>query len=109
MWLQDSTSSYVTHARLVQALWTVGAAPNDVAVVIVLAVVLPSALVADLVCASLGQRRVATTRAGVESVSSRGDHVLLGGVNREPLHPPTDELVIGDGRIVVRAAICRMF
>jgi hypothetical protein len=102
--LHDATSSYVPGSRLIQAFWTVRAASNNVAVVVVLAVILPPALVADLVGSSLGQGRVAAARAGIRNVSSWRKYILQGGVGHEPVRPPTDELLIGDRQIVVEAA-----
>jgi hypothetical protein len=77
MRLHDSATSYISQARLIQAFWTVRAASNDMAVLFVLAVVLPSALVADFVCTSLRQGRVTAARAGVYGASCCGAKTFL--------------------------------
>jgi len=63
--------------RIVEALTSVRAAADDLTVVIVLAIVLPAAHVADLVAAALVQSRVCTAWAGEELPRRGRDHVGL--------------------------------
>jgi hypothetical protein len=72
--LQGSTPSHISSSSLVQALRAVGAASNNVTVVVVLAVVLPAAFVADFIGTSLGQRCVAAAWTGIKRFLPRCEH-----------------------------------
>ena len=65
MRLRSATFTDVGGTSVRKTLATVGAATDDLGVVVVLAVVLPSALNADLVASPLGQGDVAAPRTGV--------------------------------------------
>jgi hypothetical protein len=72
---------------VVEAEPPVGTASNQGAVVVVLPVVFPSALAADLVTASLAESRVAAARTRIGHFTRRGIHVQAGGVRLEPGTP----------------------
>jgi hypothetical protein len=88
----------------VKAQIPVRPAPGHGTVVIVLAVILPLALVADLLVASFRQGRVAAAWAGVRDIARRGVDVLQRDVAVEPLLPSADQFVVWYRRIVMGAA-----
>jgi hypothetical protein len=104
MWLRYPTLSDVLGPCLVQARTAVRPAPDDGAVMIVLAVILPPALPTDFVVASFGQSSVAAAWAGVGNIAGWRKDVLQRGVAVEPLLPSADQFVIWHRGIVMRAA-----
>jgi hypothetical protein len=99
-----SPALLVLDPRLVEADPPVGSAPDNRAVMIVLAVVLPSAHTADLVGAPLGKSRVTAARARVWPGASRGEHVLESGVRLEPGGSAREQLLIRDARVIAGPA-----
>jgi len=82
----------------------IGTPSRDGAVVVVLAIVLPTALMTDLVDASFRKCLVAAAWARIEAGSGRREHVAHAGVRLEPRAPLSYEFFVGDVRIVVGTA-----
>ena len=89
-----ATPGDVAQAGIVEAETAVRSAPDDVAVVVVLAVVVPPALPAALDGAALAQGRVPAARAGQRAARARREHVVLTGVPRGPTFARLCQLVL---------------
>src|SRR4051812_25959818 len=74
----------VAQPGCIEAEAGVRAAADQMTVVVVLAVVVPTALGAALLGAPLGQGRVTAARAGERAARAGPDHVVARGVPREP-------------------------
>ena len=90
----DGTSS-------IEAEPTVGTPAHDGAVVVILPVVLPAALIANLVAASLTQRGVTATWAGVGLTRLLGKDVELARVGGKPGAAPFQQLLIAEVRVIM--------
>jgi len=90
----DAATGEVLGPCGVEAEASVRAAPDDGTVVVVLSVIFPSALAADLVPASLIKCGMAATRAGVGTVTAWRDDVLLARVGLEPSRPLGHQLFV---------------
>ena len=85
---------HVGGSGVVEALTSVRATSHDTGVVVVLAVVLPSTLAADLIPSTLGQVGVPTTRARVRASGRGGEDVLLLRVLLEPAGSLGDQFLV---------------
>jgi hypothetical protein len=95
MRLPDPATGDVPGARGIEAQPPVWSAPYHSTVVLILSVVFPPALIADLVPAALRQGGVAAAWTGVERVvSGRGQGVLLRDVGVEPGDSPTNQFIV---------------
>lgn len=79
-WLAAGTAVYL--AGRVEAEATVGSEPDEVAVVVVLAIVLPITVRAEVVVAAGWEAAVAAARAAVGPTGNVGLHVGQAGVER---------------------------
>jgi hypothetical protein len=82
--LTSTAFGFVHGPRVIEAKRTVRAAPNVSAVVIVLTVVFPTTLLANVVAAALGKREMPTARTGVWTIGHRRVHVARPRVGLEP-------------------------
>jgi len=104
-----SAAAYLVGAsRIIESDRTVGAAPHDGAIVRILTVVFPSAFRTDLVTSSLRQGDVTTAGARVRAIRNGREDVLLRGVGLEPSCPGLDQLLISEGRVVIRTTHNRL-
>src|SRR5262245_24841057 len=86
---------------IVEAMSSVWSASHDRAVVVVLTVVLPAALITDVVNASFVEGEMPAAGARVRSLASWCEDVELLGVRVEPRSPSSQFLLVGHGRILV--------
>jgi hypothetical protein len=84
----------------IQAQRPIRAAAHHCAVVVVLAVIFPAALVADLIATALGQGRVTAARACVQGRPVISRHILLSQVRLEPSRPPLDEFLVRQAGVI---------
>ena len=94
---------HVGSAGILKALPPVRATSYNAGVVLVLTVVFPTALVADLVAAALRQRGVPTAGARVWPTIRMGNDVLLRRVHLEPTPSLSKQFFVRQRRIVVRS------
>jgi hypothetical protein len=84
----------------VQALPAVRAAADNFAVVVVLAVVFPPTLAADVIAAALVKGRVTAAGARIRLRPGRGKDVPLRDVGVEPGSPSREEFLVRETRII---------
>lgn len=94
------TAALVRAAGGIQAQSPIRAAAHCLAVVIVLAVILPAAFVADLVGAALREGGVTAAWARMRLWPRRSRDVLLIDVRMEPGSPPLNEFLVGECRVI---------
>ena len=82
-----ATGRDVAQPSRVEAQAAVRTAADDVAVVVVLAVVVPAALAAPLASAAFGQGRMTAARARQRAAGAGREHVVLRGVPGGPTLP----------------------
>lgn len=101
MWLPVATVLHVLASRVVEAQAAIRTSTNNLAVMVVLSVVFPAALVADLVDPALAERQVTTARARVRSAVCWGEHVALRRVRVEPRGALRDKLFVAEARVII--------
>lgn len=95
-----ATAAHVSSTGICKTLATVRSATHDMSVVVVLTVVLPTALSADLVPTTLPESDVSAAGTRVRTAGVIREHVLLRGVQLEPTGPLGDQLFVRQGRVV---------
>jgi hypothetical protein len=92
--LATATAGLVLGARSVQTQQSVGATAHDGTVVVVLPIIFPAALRANVVPAALGERPMPATRTGERTALTSGNDVPLARVVLEPSSTLSDQFVV---------------
>ena len=99
-----TTARLVLGSRCIQTQTAIGSAADDHTVVIVLPIILPPALGADVVPTALIERSMTATRARVRTTFTASEDVLLAYVHPEPLATLSEKLVITQRWVIVRTS-----
>lgn len=102
---RDAASSHIASTGFLEALAAVGTSTHDPGVVVVLAVVLPPALFADLIASALGKGDVPAARTRIRTSRRSGEYARLRQVVLEASTSLRDQLLVGQGRIIVRSPL----